>query len=172
WAAAELYKATRRRAYLADAKRYAKIAGSTSWMEYENIEMSADKHEHYEQYPFTNIGHFALYPLVDAKTKRELAGYYRSGIEKVVERAELNPYGIGVPFFWCSNNLVVALVTQIHLYELMTGDRKYHDTMIDHRDWLFGRNPWGTSMFSGIPSGGVFPTDIHLPTVQLLKKEV
>jgi len=172
WAAAELYKATHKHAYLADAKRYARIAGSTSWMEYENVEMSADKHEHYEQYPFTNIGHFALYPLVDAKTKRELAGYYRSGIEKVVERAESNPYGIGVPFFWCSNNLVVALITQIHLYELMTGDRKYHDTMIDHRDWLFGRNPWGTSMFSGIPAGGVFPTDTHLPTVQLLKKEV
>ena len=44
--------------------------------------------------------------------------------------------------------------------------------MLDHRDWLFGRNPWGTSMFEGIPDGGEYPEDTHLPTVQLLKKQV
>jgi hypothetical protein len=54
----------------------------------------------------------------------------------------------------------------------MTGDLRYHSSMIEHRDWLFGRNPWGTSMFSGIPAGGEFPEDIHLPTVQILKKPV
>lgn len=44
--------------------------------------------------------------------------------------------------------------------------------MIDHRDWLLGRNPWGTSMFEGLPDGGEYPEDTHLPTVQLLKKQV
>ncbi len=172
WAAAELYKATRKPAYLADAKRYAKLAGTTSWMEYAITEMSADKHEHYEMYPFTNVGHYALYRIADAATRAELAGYYRSGIEKVVERGRSNPFGVGVPFIWCSNNLVVAYITQVHLYELMTGDTRYHTSMLAHRDWLLGRNPWGTSMFSGIPVGGVTPTDTHLPTVQILKKPV
>ena len=172
WAAAELYKATNKPAYLVDAKRYAKIAGTTSWMEFESSDMGEQMSRHYEMYPFTNVGHFALYPLVDARTKRELAGYYRSGIERVVERGKTNPYGVGVPFLWCSNNLVVAYITQVMLYEKMTGDRKYHASMLAHRDWLFGQNPWGTSMFEGIPIDGEFPEDTHLPTVQILKKQV
>ncbi|MGB7070222.1 MAG: glycoside hydrolase family 9 protein [Pyrinomonadaceae bacterium] len=172
WAAAELFKATRKPSYLLDAIRYAKIAGTTSWMEFEDSEMGADMSRHYQMYPFTNVGHFALYPLIDAKTKREIAAFYRSGIERIVARAKTNPYGVGVPFLWCSNNLVVAYITQVHLYELMTGDRQYRASMLAHRDWLLGRNPWGTSMFEGLPVGGEYPEDTHLPTTQLLKKQV
>jgi endoglucanase len=165
WAAAELYKATGQPSYLLDAKRYAKIIGPTSWMQH-------DTAEHYEFYPFTNVGHFALYPLVDPKTKAQLADYYRDGIKRVIARAQQNPYHVGVPFLWCSNNLVVAFITQVWLYERMTGDLRYHAAMVAHRDWLLGRNPWGISMFSGIPENGEFPKDVHLPTVQILKKLV
>ena len=172
YAAAELYKATPNPAYLRDAKRYAKLAGTTSWMEYADSSMGEQMSRHYEMYPFTNVGHFALYPLVDAKTKKELAGYYRSGIERIVERGRTNSYGVGVPFIWCSNNLVVAFITQVHLYELMTGDKRFHASMLAHRDWLLGRNPWGTSMFEGLPAGGESPEDTHLPTVQILKTQV
>jgi peptidoglycan/xylan/chitin deacetylase (PgdA/CDA1 family) len=171
-AAAELYKATGGKIFLDDAKRYAKIAATTSWMEFENSDMGEQMSRHYEMYPFTNVGHFALHPLVDRKTQAELAGYYRSGIEKIVARAKMNPFGVGVPFLWCSNNLVVAFITQVHLYEKMTGDTKYHKAMLEHRDWLFGRNPWGTSMFEGIPAGREYPEDTHLPIVQILKKQV
>lgn len=172
YAAAELYKATRKPGYLADAKRYAKIAATTSWMEFEDSSMGEQMSRHYQMYPFTNIGHFALYSIADSKTKRELAGYYRSGIENIVARGKKNPYGVGVPFLWCSNNLVVAFITQVHLYELMTGDKQYHASMLAHRDWLLGNNPWGTSMFEGLPEGGEYPEDTHLPTTQLLKKQV
>lgn len=165
WAAAELFKATGRRSYLADAKRYARIIGSTSWMQH-------DTAEHYQFYPFVNVGHFALHALVDAKIKAQLAEYYRDGIENVIRRARQNPYQLGVPFLWCSNNLVVAFITQVLLYERMTGDMRYHAAMLAHRDWLFGRNPWGTSMFTGIPENGEFPEDVHLPIVQILKKLV
>ncbi len=165
WAAAELFKTTGKPTYLADAKRYARLIGPTSWMQH-------DTTEHYEFYPFMNIGHFALYALVDVKTKASLASYYRDGIERVIARAQQNPYRVGVPFLWCSNNLVVAFITQVLLYEKMTGDLRYHAAMLAHRDWLLGRNPWGTSMFSGIPENGEFPEDVHLPTVQILKKLV
>lgn len=165
WAAAELYKATGDKAYLRDAVRYAEIIGATSWMQH-------DSSEHYQFYPFMNVGHFALYAVVDAKTKAKLASYYREGIERVARKGRSNAYGIGVPFIWCSNNLVVAFITQVRLYELMTNDLRYHASALAHRDWLFGKNPWGTSMFSGIPAGGEFPEDVHLPTVQILKRPV
>lgn len=165
WAAAELFKATHKQSYLADAKRYARLSGATSWMQH-------DTSEHYEFYPFANVGHFAFYALTDTRTKRGLASYYRDGIERVIARAQQNPYRVGVPFLWCSNNLVVGFITQVLLYEKMTGDLRYHSSMVAHRDWLLGRNPWGTSMFTGIPEGGEFPEDVHLPTVQILKKLV
>lgn len=165
WAAAELYKTTKQKEFLADAKRYAQIIGATSWMQHETA-------EHYQFYPFTNVGHFALYAVADSKTKKQLAGFYRENIEKIVARGKRNAYGIGVPFLWCSSNLIVAYITQVILYERMTGDTTYHQSMLAHRDWLFGRNPWGTSMFSGIPANGETPEDIHLPIVQLLKKLV
>ncbi len=172
YAAAELYKATKNRKYLDDAKRYAVLAGTTSWMEYADSDMGPQLSRHYEMYPFTNVGHFALHQIADAKTKKMLAGYYRDGIQRIVDRGRTNVYGIGVPFLWCSNNLVVAFITQVHLYELMTGDMQFHDSMLAHRDWLLGRNPWGTSMFEGLPEGAESPTDTHLPTVQILKKQV
>ena len=172
WAAAELYKALRKPEYLADAKRYAGIIGATSWMQYETSDMGEQMSRHYERYPFTNIGHYSLYQIAGAATKREVVGYYRDGIERISARARTNPFRVGVPFLWCSNNLIVAYITQVMLYEKMTHDLRFHKSMVEHRDWLFGRNPWGTSMFTMIPRSGRWPQDVHLPTVQILKRAV
>jgi len=165
WGAAELFKATGEPGHLDDAIRYARIAGATSWMQH-------DTAGHYEYYPFVNVGHFALYPLVDDALQDTLAGYYRDGIERTMARGRRNPYGIGVPFIWCSNNLTTALITQILLYELMTGDRRYHGFMLRQRDWLLGVNPWGTSMFTGIPRDGEHPIDVHTSVWALTKRDV
>jgi len=165
WGAAELYRATRDRVYLRDAKRYALVAGSESWM-------GKDQTGHYQYYPFMNVGHFRLYELVDVATKRQLAAFYREGIEACVKAGLRNPFEVGVPFIWCSNNLLVALVTQCEMYERMTGERRYRDFSAKQFDWLLGRNPWGVSMFSGIPSDGVYPHDVHLFTNALMKKTV
>jgi hypothetical protein len=154
WGAAELYRLTEKASYLEDAKRYAQVINTTSWM-------MQDSAAHYQFYPFTNIGHFALYPLADEDFKQKLAGWYRAGIERCSKRAETNIYNVGIPFIWCSNNLVTALITQIILYEKMTGDRQYRQLMIDHRDWLLGKNPWGTSMFTGLPEGAEYPAEVH-----------
>ena len=165
WGAAELYRATGDTSYLNDAKRYAKIIGATSWMPHETA-------KHYQFYPFVNVGHFALYPHVDKEFQEKLASYYRAGIEATLERGGRNPFQIGVPFIWCSNNLTVALITQVMLYEESTGDMRYHDFMLAQRDWLFGRNPWGTSMFTGIPENGEYPEDVHTSIWYLTRKMV
>jgi hypothetical protein len=165
WGAAELYRLTGEEAYLEQAKAYARQAGTVSWM-------PLDTAEHYRYYPFVNMGHYALYDLVDAGFQDTLAGYYRSGIEHTLERARSNAYGVGVPFIWCSNNLVTALITQIILYEDMTSDRRYHDLLVQQRDWLMGRNPWGTSMFTSLPAHGEYPLDVHTSVWALTREEV
>jgi len=164
WGAAELYRATGDPAYLDDARRYARLASTTSWM-------PRDTTEHYRFYPFANVGHFALHPYVDAAFRDTLAGYYRDGIEATLRRGRQNPYRIGVPFIWCSNNLAVNLITQILLYEQMTGDAQYHAFMLAQRDWLLGRNPWGMPMFTGIPRGGEYPEDVHTSIWALTRRE-
>jgi len=93
-------------------------------------------------------------------------------LERCARAAEKDPYRIGVPFIWCSNNLVVAVATQALLYERMTGDTRYHEFAAKQSDWLLGRNPWGFSMFTGIPENGVFPKDVHLMTNAILKRQV
>jgi len=40
------------------------------------------------------------------------------------------------------------------------------------RDWLFGRNPWSTSMFTGIPEDGEYPLDVNTSVWALTHKEV
>lgn len=163
WGAAELFRATGEKRFLEDAKRYATLAADEGWM-------GKEQAGHYQFYPFLNLGHFRLYDLVDADFKKLLASYYRAGLERCVRAGERNPYRVGVPFIWCSNNLLTALVTQGLLYERMTGDPRYREFTTRQRDWLLGRNPWGTTMFTEI--GSEFPTDVHIMTVQLLKRPV
>jgi hypothetical protein len=158
WGAAELFRATGERRYIDEAKRYAQLAANDTWM-------GQKQARHYWFYPFQNAGHFRLYDLVDTGFQKVLAGYYREGIDQCVRAGESNPYRIGVPFIWCSNNLVVALVTQCHLYERMTGDTRYREFAARNRDWLLGRNPWGYTMFTEV--GRVFPKDVHLQTTKL-----
>lgn len=165
WGAAELFAETGQDQYLQDALRFAGLAADISWMPFETT-------DHYQYYPFVNVGHYALYPHVDAEQRAILAGYYRAGIEATVKRAQDNPFRIGVPFIWCSNNLATALITQILLYEKMTGDLRYHGHLLAQRDWLFGCNPWGTTMFTELPTDGEYPEDVHTSVWKLARRAV
>lgn len=155
WGAAELYRVTREKDYLNAAMKFARLAGTDPWM-------GSDTARHYEFYPFMNVGHYALFDLVEASFQDTLIAYYKSGITAVADRGSTFAYGIGTPFIWCSNNLMSAFVNQCLLYEKMSGDDAYDQLMANHRDWLLGRNPWGVSQFVGIPSsGGVTPLYPH-----------
>jgi hypothetical protein len=63
------------------------------------------------------------------------------------------------------------MIIQVILYEKMTSDTQYHQFLVEQRDWLFGRNPWGTSMFTGIPATGEYPVDVHTSIWALTKLE-
>ena len=152
--AAELYALTGERRLLRDALAYAAREPVTPWM-------GADTARHYEWYPWINHGHDEVRRVSDAATKRLMASYYRQGLDRVVARAKTNGFRVGIPFIWCSNNLMSAFATQALLYRRMTGDDRYREYEAAALDWLFGANPWGTSMVIGLPWSGVWPHDPH-----------
>jgi endoglucanase len=152
-AAAELYALTRDDRYLRDARRFAALEPMTPWM-------GADTAKHYQWYPWYNAGHFALWQHGSSADKRTASAYYRRGIEAVAKRAT-NGFRIGVPFIWCSNDLVVSIASQALLYRQMTGDTQFRELEQSAVDWLFGANPWGVSMVVGYPRGGRWPHDPH-----------
>jgi peptidoglycan/xylan/chitin deacetylase (PgdA/CDA1 family) len=152
-AALSLYQLTRQKQYLDEGIRYARMEPVTPWM-------GADTANHYQWYPFVNLGHYWGAQL-DADHREEYISYMRQGIDKVVTRGSNNPFLNGVPFIWCSNNLVAGILTQMSLYKKLTGDSRYDVQEAALRDWLLGCNPWGTSMICDLPESGVAPKDPH-----------
>jgi len=153
-AAAQLAQTTTAGATLwKEAAAFGRQEPSTPWM-------GADTAKHYQWYPFVNLGHYWLSKHTSA-TQAEFRQFMKLGIDKVKARGENNPFLNGVPFIWCSNNLTVGILTQLHLYRNLTQDGQYEEIEAAMRDWLFGCNPWGTSMICGLPEGGDWPNDPH-----------
>jgi hypothetical protein len=152
-AAAELYALTRDPTYLRDAMDYASREPVTPWM-------GADTARHYQWFPWHNNGHHEIWRNANSADRKVVAEYYRKGLAAVVTRAD-NGFRIGIPFIWCSNNLMASFATQAYLYRSMTGDNQFREYEQAALDWLFGTNPWGVSMVIGLPHDGVFARDPH-----------
>ncbi|MFL5522568.1 MAG: glycoside hydrolase family 9 protein [Gemmatimonadaceae bacterium] len=152
-AAAELYALTRNGKFLQDALGYASREPVTPWM-------GTDTAKHYQWFPWHNNGHYEVWRLASQTDRKTMAEYYKKGLQAVVDRAD-NGFRIGIPFIWCSNNLMTSFATQALLYRRMTGDTRFRGYEQAAIDWLFGTNPWGTSMVIGLPHDGVFARDPH-----------
>ena len=163
--AAELYALTRERRYLDAALSYAAREPVTPWM-------GADTARHYEWYPWHNNGHYEIWRSGDRKARSQVAEYYRRGLAAVAGRAAKNGFRVGVPFIWCSNNLMASFATQAFLYRRMTGDERFRGYEQAALDWLFGVNPWGVSMIVGLPHDGVFARDPHSVVAKQLGVEL
>lgn len=153
-AATQLYRLTYNASYLRDAANYGRMEPLTPWM-------CSDTARHYQWYPFINIGHYMLANVENPRYQKEFLQNILNGIQRMSLRASENPFNVGVPFIWCSNNLVTALATQCRLYRTITNDSSYLEMETALTDWLFGRNPWGTSMVVGLPTIGDSPSDPH-----------
>lgn len=123
--------------------------------------MYRDTANHYQYYPFINLGHYELAKQLKGQRKEKLLSYYKKGIEAVWNRAKENAFYRGVPFIWCSNNLTTAFSIQCLWYQQLSGDDQFEQLGQANFDWLFGCNPWGTSMVYGLPSWGDTPVDPH-----------
>ncbi|XVJ67048.1 MAG: polysaccharide deacetylase family protein [Lacibacter sp.] len=134
--------------------RYAKQEPITPWL-------GNDTANHYQWYPFINIGHYELAKQLKDKRRDTIITFYKEGIQRVWNKAKQNAFYRGVPFIWCSNNLTVSFAIQCYWYQQLTNDKQFAELEQANFDWLFGCNPWGTSMVYGLPSWGDTPVDPH-----------
>ncbi|MDZ4793318.1 MAG: glycoside hydrolase family 9 protein [Bacteroidota bacterium] len=133
---------------------YAKSEPVTPWF-------GTDTAKHYQWYPFINLGHYELAKQLKDKRRDTVIGYYKEGIQRVWNKAKSNAFYRGIPFIWCSNNLTTSFAIQCYWYKQLTGDKQFDELEQANFDWLFGCNPWGTSMVYGLPSWGDTPVDPH-----------
>jgi peptidoglycan/xylan/chitin deacetylase (PgdA/CDA1 family) len=153
-AGAMLFRLTGNHEWLSKAVYFGRQELKTPWM-------GADTARHYQWYPFFNMGHWEIVKASKDELTGEFMNYWKNGIEAVYQRGKNNPFQNGIPFIWCSNNLTTAMISQCHLYAQYTGDHTYDEMEASLRDWLFGCNPWGTSMIVGLPGYGDSPSDTH-----------
>jgi hypothetical protein len=151
--AAQLFALTREHRYLNEAAAYARQEPVTPWM-------GADTARHYQWFPWHNNGHYELWRSGSPAERSMATNNYRQGIERTIARAK-NGFRVGIPFIWCSNNLMASFATQAILYRRMTGDQRFREYEQAAVDWLFGTNPWGASMMVGYPANGRTALDPH-----------
>lgn len=134
--------------------QYAQQEKITPWL-------GTDTAKHYQWYPFINPGHYELAKILSGTRRDSLIAWYREGIDRVWLKAKTNAFYRYIPFIWCSNNLTVSFAIQCYWYRRLTGDKTYQSLEQSCFDWLFGCNPWGTSMVYGLPADGDTPSDPH-----------
>lgn len=152
-AAWELFYATGDSSYLSQADYWGTLEPVTPWI-------ITDTARHYQYYPFVNLGHANL-----ADSGSDLSGKYRDfmrhGLEIMEARDPNDVFQVKIPFIWCSDNYISAALTQCRAYYDATGDDSFRYMEAAMRDWLFGCNPWGSSMICGLPLGGDYPRYPH-----------
>ena len=150
----QMYSLSKDKSYIDRGLEFARQEKVTPWM-------YRDTANHYQYYPFINLGHYELAKVGNTETKKELISYYKEGIEYVWNRAQQNMFYRGVPFIWCSNNLTTSFAIQLAWYKELANDNQYEELAQANIDWLFGVNPWGVSMVYGLPQDGITPQDPH-----------
>lgn len=153
-AAAELFALNKEPYFKKEAHYWGKLEPVTPWM-------TKNGARHYQYYPFINLGHYKNAIMGDKAQKNEYTNYLKQGLDAIEQRGRENGFYFGIPFIWCSNNLVAATLTQIELYQQLTDSQAFGEMEAALRDWLLGCNPWGTSMIIGFPYEGDTPVDPH-----------
>lgn len=149
-AAAQLYQLTNDPKFLKEANYWGIQEPVSPWIKNGTA-------RHYQSYPFVNLGHY----LQVENQEKSFAGFYADGLNLLFERGKDDPFFHGLPFIWCSNNLLAGAITQANLYAEKTGDTKFIEMEAALRDWLFGCNPWGTAMICGLPGVADSPMKPH-----------
>ncbi|MGQ9619962.1 MAG: glycoside hydrolase family 9 protein [Bacteroidales bacterium] len=152
-AAWQLFSLTGDSSFLAEADHWGLLEPVSPWIE-------KDTARHYQFYPFLNMGHLNM-ALSDTRYASKYTYFIHKALNLLNSRRQDDPFQVKIPFIWCSNNYVVAALAMHILYREASGDESFRYQEAALRDWLFGCNPWGTSMVCGLPESGDYPQYPH-----------
>lgn len=152
--AASLYALTKQKKYANNFEQYLDQSAVSKWM-------GLDTANHYQYYPFSNPAIYTMARQIQKDSSTLLSAYYTDGLQKVALKAGRNAFNRGIPYIWCSNNLTASFAIECFWYRKLTGSETYAALEQANFDWLFGCNPWGTSMVYGLPANGDTPVDPH-----------
>ncbi len=151
-AAILLYKAGNKK-YLNDAIQFGRKEPVNPWMGQDSI-------AYREQYPFFNPAHYFIITDTDSALRREFLYKMKGGIDVVDKNHTKNPFHVGIPFVHFSNHMALSALMQIDLYYSIKPGGQFKNCRASLNDWLFGCNPWGINMLSGLQNAGVSPKSI------------
>ena len=137
-AATQLYFLTYQPEYLTDAVDFGAAEPVPQWL-------FTHSGKAYDFYPYINWAPFQLTQVENPQIKKD----YLQNIFIILQRAQLtakeNPFHTIISLSENSDNKIIALHNLCHIYRKFTGDNTFVEMEEGLNDWIFGRNPWGTS---------------------------
>lgn len=89
-------------------------------------------------------------------TKAELVNDLKFQLDQAVTRSNSDAFGLGFGYAQFDvNSHTLGYATTAYLYKKLTGASSYAGFAQKQRDWILGRNAWGSSFISG--AGTTFP---------------
>lgn len=146
--------------YLREAARWARVhidGGSSTWQTLDLFDVGP-------------LAHLELMRALEEAGDPEGLAVTRADLERDVEnqlkraerQADRDPFRSGwayAPKGWDHVQHLVGLTVTALLYDERSGKRRFAVLAEDQRDWLLGRNAWGTSFVVG--AGTTFPRCLH-----------
>ncbi len=146
--------------YLREAARWARVhidGGSSTWQTLDMFDVGP-------------LAHLELMRALEAAGDPQDLAVTRADLERDVEnqlkraerQAARDPFGSGwayAPKGWDHVQHLVGLTVTALLFDEETGKKRFAALAQDQRDWLLGRNAWGTSFVVG--AGTTFPRCLH-----------
>lgn len=146
--------------YLREAARWARVhidGGSSTWQTLDMFDVGP-------------LAHLELMRALEeagdpdglAVTRAELSRDVENQLKRAEKQADGDPFRSGwayAPKGWDHVQHLVGLTVTAMLFDEQSGKRRFAALAQDQRDWLLGRNAWGTSFVVG--AGTTFPRCLH-----------
>lgn len=137
--AIELFISTKEKRYYDEALNFADSAKSDFWWSWGNI---------------NSLAHYKI-----AKYDTNYISHIKSNLDNYKTKSNQSSFREATDYTWGSTNSFLGAALQAILYKEVTGKNDYDSLIIFQRDYILGRNPWGTSFIYNV--GIAFSKNLH-----------
>ncbi|HEU4322639.1 MAG TPA: glycoside hydrolase family 9 protein [Roseiflexaceae bacterium] len=115
-------------------------------------------------YDVSGLAHYEVHRAISqagnpaglAVTQAELVNDLKFQLDQGVSRASADPFGLGFGYAQFDvNSHTLGFAATAYLYQKLSGSSSYAAFAQNQRDWVLGRNAWGSSFIAG--AGTTFP---------------